>query len=147
MTQKQKEQNRNSSTSNFLLGVLIGSVVGAATALLFAPKSGKELRIDITNQYENLKDKSSELKETVIEKSSDLTNAAKEKTEQLRQFASEKATVVKETAGKLKEKISSDGWKKTVNPEAVEAIEETTSTEENGGTTEVESTPELVKSE
>ncbi|MCR8659093.1 YtxH domain-containing protein [Paenibacillus endoradicis] len=31
----------------FLAGIITGGVVGSVTALLFAPKSGKELRLDI----------------------------------------------------------------------------------------------------
>lgn len=35
------------SKKAFFVGLLTGSVVGSVTALLFAPKSGKELRSDI----------------------------------------------------------------------------------------------------
>ncbi|WP_127532527.1 YtxH domain-containing protein [Paenibacillus kobensis] len=38
---------KSTSTKGFLLGALAGAVVGSVTALLFAPKSGKELRSDI----------------------------------------------------------------------------------------------------
>lgn len=34
-------------TKGFLLGALAGGVIGSITALLFAPKAGKELRQDI----------------------------------------------------------------------------------------------------
>lgn len=34
-------------STTFLAGVITGGVVGSVTALLFAPKSGKELRSDI----------------------------------------------------------------------------------------------------
>ena len=35
-------------TKGFMLGALAGSIIGSVTALLFAPKSGKELRQDIS---------------------------------------------------------------------------------------------------
>lgn len=38
-------------------GLLIGGIVGAAAALLLAPKSGRELRSDITNRYMDVQDK------------------------------------------------------------------------------------------
>ena len=38
------------NTKDFLIGTLIGGIVGATTALFLAPKSGKELRSDISDQ-------------------------------------------------------------------------------------------------
>lgn len=35
-------------TKGFLLGALAGGIIGSVTALLFAPKAGKELRQDIS---------------------------------------------------------------------------------------------------
>jgi gas vesicle protein len=46
-------QNRNEETkrsNHFLLGAFIGGLAGAAVALLFAPKSGKELRNDFLDK-------------------------------------------------------------------------------------------------
>jgi hypothetical protein len=37
-----------------LTGLLIGGVVGSAAAMIFAPKSGRELRRDITNKSRSL---------------------------------------------------------------------------------------------
>jgi gas vesicle protein len=44
---RENMQNQNDEpkrSNNFLLGALIGGLAGAAVALLFTPKSGKELR-------------------------------------------------------------------------------------------------------
>lgn len=49
--------NKGSTTSSFLMGVLVGGVAGAVVALLLAPKSGKELRRDIAETGEGLLDK------------------------------------------------------------------------------------------
>lgn len=38
-----------------LTGIAAGSFVGAVFGVLFAPKKGKELRTDITTQYEKVK--------------------------------------------------------------------------------------------
>ncbi|MHA7962616.1 YtxH domain-containing protein [Paenibacillus sp. CAU 1782] len=41
--------HKRKGSSGFLLGALAGGVLGSITALLFAPKSGKELRGDIAS--------------------------------------------------------------------------------------------------
>jgi len=54
---------RNESTTylrGFLTGALIGGLAGAITALLFAPKSGRELRRDIAERTGELYDKAQE---------------------------------------------------------------------------------------
>ena len=40
-------EKNNGNNKGFILGAIIGSAVGAITALIFAPKSGRELRQDI----------------------------------------------------------------------------------------------------
>jgi gas vesicle protein len=44
-------------TRGTLKGALIGGVIGAAAALLLAPKSGRELRVDIRNRYNSVQDR------------------------------------------------------------------------------------------
>ncbi|HLO12030.1 MAG TPA: YtxH domain-containing protein [Pseudoneobacillus sp.] len=62
-------EDKSSSTKEFMLGALIGGMVGAATALFLAPKSGREIR-------SNLQD----LKDIVISKGNEMVTVAKEKT-------------------------------------------------------------------
>src|SRR5690606_20597557 len=54
---------------NFVTGVVIGSVVGSITALLLAPKSGKELRKDLESQASIILDKTGEVRNTLVERS------------------------------------------------------------------------------
>lgn len=49
------------SNKSLLWGALIGSVVGSVTALLLAPKSGRELRQDITEGARQVSEKGQEL--------------------------------------------------------------------------------------
>ncbi|SDM27667.1 YtxH domain-containing protein [Bacillus sp. OK048] len=59
-----RETNQNkseSSSGSFLLGALIGGLVGAAAAIYLTPKSGKELRTTFTNQADALKEKTAQL--------------------------------------------------------------------------------------
>jgi len=51
------ESNNSSSLKGFLLGAAIGGAVGAVTALLMAPKSGRELRDDIASRGEDMYNK------------------------------------------------------------------------------------------
>lgn len=46
---------------NFLVGAVIGGVLGAVSALLLAPKAGCELREDISDLYENAKESTNKL--------------------------------------------------------------------------------------
>ncbi|KAA0957977.1 YtxH domain-containing protein [Planococcus kocurii] len=46
--------------SSFLVGILVGGVIGAAAALFLAPKSGKEFQADLKTQATTLKEKASQ---------------------------------------------------------------------------------------
>ena len=72
-----------SSTGGFLLGALIGGLVGATAALLLAPKSGKELRGDLNQQSALLKQKSTDLAQYAKEKSSGLAKSVSEQSVQV----------------------------------------------------------------
>jgi len=50
----------SSFTRGFLAGALIGGLTGAVVALLFAPKSGRELRRDIAERTSELYDRAQE---------------------------------------------------------------------------------------
>lgn len=39
---------------NFVLGALIGGIVGATAALLYAPSSGEALRLDLQKKAQNI---------------------------------------------------------------------------------------------
>ena len=46
--------------SSFLVGILVGGIIGAAAALFLAPKSGKEFQADLKTQATTLKEKASQ---------------------------------------------------------------------------------------
>ncbi|MFA8439233.1 YtxH domain-containing protein [Pueribacillus sp. YX66] len=73
----------NNSSKNFLLGAVVGGIVGAVTALLLAPKSGKEMRTDLNQQASALKERSLELKDTAVERGSEWIAVAKEQSQQV----------------------------------------------------------------
>lgn len=54
------ERKEPSSITRIMLSVVAGGVVGATTALLLAPKSGKKLRGDLYDAYEDMSDRGRE---------------------------------------------------------------------------------------
>ncbi|SES35245.1 YtxH domain-containing protein [Salipaludibacillus aurantiacus] len=63
-------------TKDFFIGGVIGVIVGASTAILLAPKSGKELRQDINHQARAAKDKTSDWTNQAVEKGSSMASTA-----------------------------------------------------------------------
>jgi gas vesicle protein len=73
-------------TMNFLAGLGLGALLGAAAALLMAPKSGEETRRDIACCADDLRDKAgkmvrdlSESSDQLVKKSKELLETTKEK--------------------------------------------------------------------
>jgi len=77
----------NACSGDFVAGVLVGALMGAAAALLFAPQSGEETRILI-------RDKGLELRE----QADDLSLEARRRAEQIQAQAKEKATELQSQA-------------------------------------------------
>ncbi|QHE50950.1 YtxH domain-containing protein [Pontibacillus sp. HMF3514] len=77
MTTKQKNlapETKATSKRGIVTGTIIGSVVGATASLLLAPKGGKELRQDLSQQSKVALDKGKDLKDRTSEKSKKFLN-------------------------------------------------------------------------
>lgn len=72
------EDSSSVNGKDFVIGALVGSILGAAAALLLAPKAGKELRHDVSTQANTLKTKSANYSTTVKEKATDLSQKVQE---------------------------------------------------------------------
>ncbi|MBY0098967.1 YtxH domain-containing protein [Mesobacillus maritimus] len=79
MASREMNGKEGSKTRDFLAGAFIGALAGAAAALLFAPKSGKDLRTTINGQTNNILEKTDKVKERALSKSNELATVAKEK--------------------------------------------------------------------
>lgn len=79
---------------DFVIGALVGGIVGAAAALLLAPKSGSELRGDVAVQAVSLKEKSAELSSVAKDKTVQLSSQLKEQSTQLVDKVKAKTTKV-----------------------------------------------------
>ena len=72
------EHDEKSVVLNFLAGLGLGALVGAATALLLAPKSGDETRQDIANATEDFRVKANKVVHDLSESSEELVKRSKE---------------------------------------------------------------------
>ncbi|SDY26899.1 YtxH domain-containing protein [Thermoactinomyces sp. DSM 45892] len=64
-------EKKGMNVSEFMVGAVIGGIIGAAVALLTTPKTGKEMREDLKEGLEVAKDKSSELVHAVKSQTGD----------------------------------------------------------------------------
>ncbi|MDN4526581.1 YtxH domain-containing protein [Fictibacillus fluitans] len=78
-----ENNNQNINSKDFIIGALVGGIVGAASALLMAPKTGKELRNDLTDQAGTIKDKSTEWSSMAKDKSSNIARTVSEQSNQV----------------------------------------------------------------
>lgn len=102
-TNKQEVKRKTRAAKPVLSGFLVGSVIGAATALFFAPRSGEETRAEIRDKAIDLRDQATvTAKDTVSQvksKASDVRDNVVEKVEELKQRG-------KETIAKQLDRVS-----------------------------------------
>jgi gas vesicle protein len=79
---------------DFIIGAVVGGLLGAMTALLLAPKSGRELRKDIAEGFETISDKTHQIASTVSEKTSAIAKTAATQTSEWVDKAKEVAGTV-----------------------------------------------------
>lgn len=122
-SQRSIEEERGSKSSkDFVVGAIIGSIVGAATALFMAPKPGKELRNDLNVQAKSLTEKTEKLRQTAMEKGSDLmekgsglTETVMEKTKPVADMVTTKSTDILNKVKGLKQSQEDPNVKNTGN--------------------------------
>ncbi len=69
----------NDRISAFLIGVMMGGLIGGTTALLLAPTSGKKLRKKISNKAEDIYEDAQEYIETGKDKAEGIYRDGKKK--------------------------------------------------------------------
>lgn len=83
------------------IGILTGGALGAALALLYAPKSGKELRKDIRDKSDEYLDEAEKYIAEAKDKAIDLINEGKKRSEKLIKDAKDKSDQLLKDAEKL----------------------------------------------
>lgn len=119
----------NKMAKGLIVGFLAGGIVGAVVALLYAPKSGKELRGDIRKKSAELVDEAEEYLEAAKQKASELINEGKDKSNQLISEAKTKAQSLFKDAERIitdaKSKATEESTKlKTAVKAGVEAFKD-----------------------
>ena len=110
-------KSENNYWKGFFAGTLLGGIAGAVTALLLAPKSGKELRRDLADKSYELYDKASDyfngfeenvdnvVNNTVNEgreRAKNIINSAREQADELLKNAEEVFQTAKNKASNVK---------------------------------------------
>ena len=74
-----ENENKESKSNGAILWFVAGGIVGALFALLYAPKSGKELRREIKEKTSDLKDEVDDIIKVGKKNSSKFVSVAKKK--------------------------------------------------------------------
>ncbi|SFQ07929.1 YtxH domain-containing protein [Salibacterium halotolerans] len=119
------------NTKDFVIGTLIGGIVGACSALLMAPKSGRELRGELSEGAYSAKEKTNEMTSSAYEKGSQWAGYAREKSSEIAKNVSEQSS---QLYGKVKETASSgnEGSQEKTADELAEEISEDLEAEQEG---------------
>ncbi len=88
-------------TKGLLIGFVIGGIAGALAGLLYAPKSGKELRAEIKRKTADLAEGASDYIQGARTKTAEIVNEGKERSEQLVAEAKEQAEHLMGSAEKV----------------------------------------------
>lgn len=132
------ENDGDSNAGSFLVGAIVGGVIGAATALFLAPKTGKEMREDFSTQAVQLKEKGIEISAVAKDKATEFSSVAKDKATEFSSVAKEKTDGVtksiQEQSGQLVDKVKTmtsktsvpmdDGTASSEGEEATEYVKE-----------------------
>jgi gas vesicle protein len=91
----------NNNAKSFIVGFLAGGAIGALVALLFAPKSGKELRADLKLKGEEYLDEAEKYISEAREKAKELINEGKKRSEKIISDAKMKSQEIIKDAEKI----------------------------------------------
>lgn len=88
-------------SKGMIVGLLTGGAIGAALALLFAPKPGRELRTDLASLTNDYVDKAGDLVNNASSKTQQFVNEGRTRAEHLIDDAREKASTILSDAERI----------------------------------------------
>src|SRR5690625_506984 len=104
----------NINSKDFIIGTLIGGIVGAGVALFLAPKSGKELRGDLNQGAMQVKDRAYEWKDVAQDKGDDLKEKAYVKGSELKKKAVDQTSELTKTVSQKTKDLTKKDRKSVV---------------------------------
>ncbi|WP_440112657.1 YtxH domain-containing protein [Paenibacillus sp. QZ-Y1] len=124
---KTEEQYPVQSGSTFAKGIFIGGLLGAAAALLFAPKPGRELRGDLSEKVGIVTDRTKEVASVVSDKASELAKTVSTKTSDIAKTVNQGRNDVMDSVRKASADVANEASKASneVAAASVEAKEDT----------------------
>ena len=117
-SKKYEAETGSFNAKDFIIGALIGSMIGAATALLLTPKSGKDVRCDINKGAKYLSNKTEDIRANAVGLTTEFAEVAKVKTNQLTDKVVKQSSVIMDNVKMMKDKASKKLHEKTeeLNP-------------------------------
>jgi len=94
----------DNNSMDFFKGLFIGGAVGAAIALLYAPKSGKETREDLSQKADEVYDKLKAEYDRSVDNAQKSIQAAQKRLDELGKLATKKADEISGSVSDLVEK-------------------------------------------
>ncbi|CAH1221175.1 MULTISPECIES: YtxH domain-containing protein [Paenibacillus] len=110
---KAEEQYPVQSGSTFAKGLFIGGLLGAAAALLFAPKPGRELRGELSEKVGIVTDRTKEVAAVVSDKATELAKTVSSKTSDLAKTVSQGRDEVMDSVRKASADVAEEATKAT----------------------------------
>lgn len=125
--------SKKSNASGFATGLVVGGLVGAAAALLYAPKNGNEFRNDLRDSSIKLKERTQQMKDetmlkaklgtmdakdtvaSIKEKSGNLSLSARQKLQEAKNTASEVKTETKAAIDEAKQEAKNENYQTNAN--------------------------------
>lgn len=93
--------DNSGTTKGFIFGLIAGGAIGAVLALLYAPKSGRELRADIKAKTDELMDNAEEMMQSAKNRLPEMASEAKKRSEQVISSAKSQADSLLKDADKV----------------------------------------------
>lgn len=123
---KAEEQYPVQSGSTFAKGIFIGGLLGAAAALLFAPKPGRELRGDLSEKVGIVTDRTKEVAAVVGDKASELAKTVSSKTSDIAKTVNQGRNDIMDSVKKASADVANEASKASdeVAAASVEAKED-----------------------
>ena len=74
---------KQANGNGMVLGAVVGGIIGAAAALLLAPKSGKQMREDLGGQIQNISQKTKDVASNIRTQTKDIASNISSQTKDL----------------------------------------------------------------